>query len=77
MSILHSWKDCGEVNSLDDNNRSRCNFVISMCVDKLEAVPIFCVEQLVSSLFCMNASQSVIISLWRSVPVLLYPFVGT
>ncbi len=40
-------------------------------VDKLEAVPILCVEQLVSSLFCINASQSSIISLWRNVPVCL------
>ena len=32
--------------------------------DKREAV-----EQPVLSLFCMNASQSTIISLWRSVPV--------
>ena len=32
--------------------------------DKLEAV-----EQPVLSLFCMNASQSVIISWWRSGPV--------
>ncbi len=31
-------------------------------VDKLEAVPILCAEQLVLPLFCMNASQSVIIS---------------
>ncbi len=38
-------------------------------VDKLVALPILCVEQLVLLLFCMNASQSVIISLWRSVPV--------
>ena len=37
--------------------------------DNLEAVPILCVEQLVLPLFCMNASQSAIISLWRSVPV--------
>ncbi len=29
-------------------------------VDKLEAVAILCVEQLVSSLSCMNASQSAI-----------------
>ena len=36
-------------------------------VDKLEAVSILCVEQLVSSLFCINASQNVIISLWRTV----------
>ncbi len=45
--------------------------VISVSVDKLAAVPILCVEQLVSPLFCMNASQSAIISLWRSVPVWL------
>ena len=32
--------------------------------DKLEAV-----EQPVLSLFCMNASQNTIISLWRSGPV--------
>ena len=38
-------------------------------VNKFEAVPILCVERLVLSLFCMNASQSVIISLWRSGPV--------
>ncbi len=38
-------------------------------VDKLEAVPILCVEQLVLPLLCMNASQSAIISLWRSGPV--------
>ena len=36
--------------------------------DKLEAV-----EQPVLSLFCMNASQSTIISLWRSGPVWLCP----
>ncbi len=35
-----------------------------MSVDKLAAVPILCEEQLVSSLFCMNASQSAILSLW-------------
>ena len=39
--------------------------------DKLAAVPILCVEQLVLPLFCINASQSAIISLWRSVPVWL------
>ncbi len=44
-------------------------YVISVSVDKLEAVLMLCVEQLVSSLFCMDATQSVIISLWRSVPV--------
>ena len=42
---------------------------IDVSVDKLAAVPILCVEQLVLSLFCMNASQSAIISLWSSVPV--------
>ena len=47
----------------------RVVFVISVSDDNLEAVPIFCIEWLVLSLFCMNASQSVIISLWRSVPV--------
>ena len=31
--------------------------------DKLAAVPILCVEQLVLPLFCMNALQSAIISL--------------
>ena len=43
-------------------------------VDKLEDVPILCVEQLVLPLFWMNASQSVIITLWRSGPVWLCPF---
>ena len=46
-----------------------CEMYVS--VDKLAAVPILCVEQLVLPLFCMNASQSIIISLWRSVPVSL------
>ena len=32
-------------------------------VDKLEAVPVLCVEHLVLPLFCMNAFQSVIFSL--------------
>ena len=41
--------------------------------DKLEAVPILCVERLVLPLFCMNASQSAKIFLWRSVPVWLCP----
>ena len=45
-----------------------CKMYVS--VDKLVAVPILGVEQLVLPLFCMNASQSaIIISLWRSVPV--------
>ena len=44
-----------------------CQMFVS--VDKLEAVPILCVEQPVLPLFCMSASQSIIISLWRSVPV--------
>ncbi len=44
-----------------------CEMYVS--VDKLAAVPILCVEQPVVPLFCMNACQSVIISLWRSVPV--------
>ena len=48
--------------------------VISVSVDKLEAVPILCVERLVSPLFCMNDSQSVIISLWRTVPIWFCPF---
>ena len=56
------------MNSLDVNNRSFRIFVISMSVDKLEAVPILCVEQLGLPLFCMSASQGVIISPWRSVP---------
>ncbi len=43
--------------------------VISVSVNKLEAVPILCVKRLVLPLFSMNASQSVIISLWRTVPV--------
>ncbi len=38
-------------------------------VDKFEAVLILCVKQLVLPLFCINASQSVIISLWRTNPV--------
>ncbi len=38
-------------------------------VDKLEAVPILCEEQLVSSLFFINASESVIISVWRTAPI--------
>ncbi len=42
---------------------------MDVSVDKLAAVPILCVEWLVSSLCFMNASQSVIISLWRTVPV--------
>ena len=37
-----------------------CEMFVS--VDKLEAVPILFVEQLVSSLFCINASQNDIIS---------------
>ena len=44
-----------------------CKMYVS--VDKLAAVPISCVDQLVLPLFCMNASQSAIISLWRSGPV--------
>ena len=44
-----------------------CQMFVS--VDKLEAVTILCVEQSVLSLFCMNASQSTVISLWRSGPV--------
>ncbi len=43
-----------------------CQMIAS--VDKLEALPILCVEQLELPLFCMNASQSVKISLWRTVP---------
>ena len=42
---------------------------MDVSVDKFAAVPILYVEQPVLPLFCMNASQSVIISLWRSVPV--------
>ena len=42
---------------------------MDVSVDKLVAVPILCVEQLVLPLFCMNAPQRAIISLWRSVPV--------
>ena len=57
------------VNSLDVNNRSCCVLQDDVSVNKLAAVPILCVEQPVLPLFCMNASQSVIISLWRSVPV--------
>ncbi len=49
-------------------------FLWFMWVDKLGTVPILCVEQLVSPLFCMNASHSVIISLWRYGPVWLCPF---
>ena len=44
-----------------------CKMYVS--VDKLAAVPISCVEQLVLPLFCMNTFHSIIISLWRSVPV--------
>ncbi len=44
-----------------------CEMYVS--VDKLEAVPILHVEQLVLHVFCMNASQSAIISLWRSGPI--------
>ena len=44
-----------------------CKMYVS--VDKLASVPILCVEQLVLPLFYMNAPQSAIISLWRSVPV--------
>ena len=44
-----------------------CEMYVS--VDKLAAVPILCVKQPVLPLVCMNASQSAIISLWRSVPV--------
>ena len=44
-----------------------CEMYVS--VDKLVAVPILCVEQPVLPLFCMNASQSTMISLWRSGPV--------
>ena len=50
-----------------------CFLVISVSVAKLETVPILGVERLLSSLLCINASQSVIISLWRTVPVWLYP----
>ena len=39
--------------------------VMNVSVDMLAAVPILCVEQLVSPLLCMNASQSIIIFLWR------------
>ena len=46
-----------------------CKMYVS--VDKLAAVPMLCVEQPVLPLFCMSASQSVIVSLWRSVPVWL------
>ena len=55
--------------SFDVDHWSCCIFVISVSVDKLEAVPILCVERLISPLFCMNASWSVIISQWRTVPV--------
>ena len=48
-------------------------FVISLSVDKHEAATILCVEWLVLPLFCMNVSQSVIISLWRTVLVGLCP----
>ena len=45
----------------------RVNYVVfcemDVSVDKLEAVAILCVEQLVSSLFCINSLQSVIVSL--------------
>ena len=44
-----------------------CEMFVS--VNKRAVVPMLCVEQLVLPLFCMNASQSAIISLWRSVPV--------
>ena len=44
-----------------------CEMEVS--VDKLAAVPLLRVEQPVLPLFCMSASQSIIISLWRSVPV--------
>ena len=57
-------KDCGEVISLDIDNKSCCGRQMFVSDDKLEAV-----EQPVLSLFCMNASQSTIISLWRSGPV--------
>ena len=69
MQILHSWKDCGEVNSHVVNNKSFCFCEMFVSVDKIEAVPILCVERRVVPLFCMNASQSAINSLWRSVPV--------
>ena len=49
-----------------------CEMYVS--VDKLAAELILCVEQLVLPLFCMNASQSAIISLWRTVPIGLCPF---
>ncbi len=35
---------------------------------------LYILEQLAPSLFCMHASQSDKISLWRTVPVWLYPF---
>ncbi len=51
-----------------------CKMYVS--VDKLAAVPILCVEQLVLPLFCMNASQSVIISLWNDLFMFDFVFVG-
>ncbi len=57
------------MNSLNVDNRYAVFCQMFVSVDKLEAVTILCVEQPVLSLFCMNASQSTIISLWRSGPV--------
>ena len=42
---------------------------ISVSVDELEAVPMLCVKQLVSTLLCMNAWQNVIISIRRNIHV--------
>ncbi len=76
MSILHSWKDCGEVNSLDVNNRSCCVlWDVCECRQACSCTNI-CVEQLVLPLFCMNASQSTITSV-ENCSCLTFVLVGT
>ena len=61
------------VNSLDVDNRSRCGLSdVCECWQAWSCNNIMS-EQPVLSLFCMNASQSTVISLWRSGPVWLCP----
>ncbi len=66
MSILHSWKDPAEANFFFDVAPGHEHW-------QAWRYTIICVEQFVSSLFCMHDSQSVIFSLLRSVPVWLCP----
>ena len=51
MYILYSWRDHVEVNSLDVTTGHVVFHEIFVSVNKLEAVPILCVEWLVSPLF--------------------------